>query len=189
MFLVNGQGKASPAESCAICHGFCWIWRSQELHDTFLGAVGWHLCLLANYRLWTEGTWAKTREGKHSEAWAGSMHPASVVGYCNMAGTGREGDALATGISHCGCPFSPACQDLHRRGIQQELVLDDIRQCSVSISLRFYSFTILWFWRTLLLSYSSLEVRMDTRSVWGENIMPRQKQKVVSLHVKGFLFR
>lgn len=49
MFLINGQGKASPTKSCTICHGFCWTWRSQELHDTFLSAVFWHLCLLADF--------------------------------------------------------------------------------------------------------------------------------------------
>lgn len=41
MFSINWQGEAFPAETCAICHGFCWIWRSQELHNRFLGAVCW----------------------------------------------------------------------------------------------------------------------------------------------------
>lgn len=83
-----------------------------------------------------------------AQVWAEAAHPTSAVGSCNVAGAGREGNGLAMGVSPCGCPFLPACQDLCGGDTKWELGLDDVPQCSAAISLFISGSAVLWFWRT-----------------------------------------
>lgn len=167
--------RPSPVQSGV---GFVGSGGPGELCDTFLSAVCWHLCLLGSYRCTDRGNVGQS-QGREAPALLKpelGLHTPDLR--CGAAArleqAGRVTHLPQASVVVAIPSHQPARTRMGRTpsGSWCWMIFDDFQHRYLSLFLQLHDSLIL---ENLI--YNHLEVRMDTKSIWGENIRPRLKQK------------